>query len=853
MPSAPPVMPDAPAAPNGWRVVADLTAGWELASTAPGICTDPAAATAAGLGWLRAVVPGTVAMSLGHDVGREGLHDALDWWYRCRFDAPETDMVTSRLRFDGLATLAEVWFNGQRLLSARNMFVPLHAEVGPLLRAHDNELHLCFRSLDAELTRRRPRPRWKTSLVASQNLRWVRTTLLGRMPGWTPPVHPVGPWKPILLETVGAVALSHLDLQTQLDANHSDGRVRLQARLRATGPVSAARLRVAESLSALYVSLPPGRANDTDIELQGEIVLTDVPVWWPHTHGAPLTSACQLEVQIDGTWAVIDCGRIGFRHLRVERADGAVQLQVNGVPIFCRGACWTSDDALALHGDPATLRRTLTLARDAGLNMLRVGGTMTYESDAFYTLCDELGILVWQDFMFANMDYPVDDAAFAAEIHLEADTQLARLQRHPCIAAYCGGSEIEQQAAMLGLPASEWRNVFFGETLPALCQARHAGVPYFSSSPCEGALPFHVATGIAHYYGVGAYRRPLSDVRWAGVKFATECLGFSHVPEPETLDLMMGGTTPPAHHPLWKARQPRDVGSGWDFEDVRDHYLRALFGIDPIALRSHDNARYLALSREATGEVMRRVYAEWRTPRSRCGGALAWFLKDLWPGAGWGVIDSTGRPKAAYWYLRRVWAPRTVALTDEGLDGLHVQVFNDRPEPFQGRVLFTLFQHGRVRVAEASSTVSLAAHGHATLSADALLGRFADTTYAYKFGPPPHDVAVARLMSDEGAVLAEDFHFPLGLDLPMQTGGALSATAQRLDDGGVLLTLSCDTLLQSVHIECAGFYPDDAHFHLAPCTSKTVIYRPLDGATAVRFKAHIGALNLRESLTLRAE
>lgn len=503
-----------------------LSAGWELASTASGACADAAAATAAGLAWQLAVVPGTVAASLGADVTAEGRHDAFDWWYRCTFEA---DPSAQALRFEGLATIAEVWLNGERVLDARNMFVPHAVDAGARLRPR-NELLVCLRSLDQALAARRPRPRWKTALVPSQNLRWERTTLLGRMPGWNPPVQPVGLWKPVVLEGRGPVGELELDVQARVEGRA--GVVAVRGTFDGPAP-SAARVRVGDTEAALSVAAGV---------LSGAVTVPDVPLWWPHTHGEPATLPCVVEVRFADGWVPVHQSRLGFRTLRVDRMNGLVRFIVNGAPVFCRGACWTTDDLVSLHADP---RATLELAREAGLNMVRLGGTMTYESDAFYTSCDELGILVWQDFMFANMDYPVGDEAFLAEVTREATFHLRRLQRHACVAAYCGGSEVEQQAAMLGLPASEWTNPFFAETLPALCARLHAGVPYFRSSPSEGALPFHVATGIAHYYGVGAYRRPLADVKSAGVKFATECLGFSNVPEPETVAAMMGGTTPP--------------------------------------------------------------------------------------------------------------------------------------------------------------------------------------------------------------------------------------------------------------------------------------------------------------------
>ena len=169
---------------------------------------------------------------------------------------------------------------------------------------------------------------------------------------------------------------------------------------------------------------------------------------------------------------------------------------VNGTNVFCRGACWTTPDIVTLGAGEARYNSLLALAKAAGMNMLRVGGTMTYEADAFYDACDRLGILVWQDFMFANMDYPASDAAFLRTVHEEATSNVARLRRHPSLAVLCGNSEVEQQAAMVGIPSDQPVHELFRTKLPAMCEAAAPGVPYWTSSPSGGALPFHTDSGV---------------------------------------------------------------------------------------------------------------------------------------------------------------------------------------------------------------------------------------------------------------------------------------------------------------------------------------------------------------------
>jgi beta-mannosidase len=825
-----------------------LHEGWSLAPSAPGAFDAPDAAMEAALSWRPALVPGTVADSFDTDLETTFDCDAEDWWYRCAFESPTTSPGEAhRLRFDGLATLAEVWLNGTRLFGSRNMFVPRVCDIPDLL-AGRNELVICFRSVKAECAKKKPRPRWKTALVSHQNLRWIRATLLGRIPAWTPAIPPVGPWKNIALETLRLADPTRLDLQTS--AKGSEGRISLDADLRLLGGWQAqeAALRVGEQRFPLLLE-----RSAEGLRVSGAFTLPRVPLWSPHTHGAPHLLECAIELRSGDGAVEIACGRIGFKSILLDRRNGAVQLVVNGRSVFCRGACWTANDFRSLAGDPDALRRALTLARDGGVNMLRVGGTMVYESEAFYSLCDELGILVWQDFMFANMDYPFTDEAFHLEVEAEAAHQLNRFQRHPCIAVYCGGSEIEQQAAMLGLPPADWTGPFFTEELPALCAASHPDIPYFPSSPTGGVLPFHLSTGISHYYGVGAYKRPLEDVKRAGVKFTPECLGFSNVPETGMMERLSDGALPAPHHPRWKAGVPRDSGAGWDFEDIRDHYLRLLARLDPVELRSRDLERYYALSRAVSGEVMKTVFSEWRRPGSGCGGGLVWFFKDLRPGAGWGLLDSAGQPKAPYWYLKRAWARQALLMTDEGLEGLQLHLLNETPEDLEATLELDLFQAGKIGVGHAAHAVTIPAFGGRSLQADALLPYFADLTYAYRFGPPRHDAVVARLAAAKGGrVLSEDFHFPLGLSLPLQESTGITATAEALADGVVVLTIQSPVLLQTVSLACDSHLPDDNYFHLAPGRSRRVRFTPA-GGSAPRFKVHLAALNLRDSITVRTD
>lgn len=774
--------------------------GWQLACTAAGTASSPDDLPAS-LDWIHAPVPGTAAQAL-RDAGRWTAEQSLplhdkDIWYRTRFEG----RGPRSLIFRGLATLAEVWLNGRSILVSDNMFLAHEIDVD---LDGDNELVIVFRSLDAELARRKGRARWRTALVENNALRQVRTTLLGHMTGWQPPVHAVGPWRAVeMREQTGPLRVTAADVRATLDGD--DGLLQVTLDVDCRGSRPQARFEVAG------IGAPLEWTGEQ--RLEGRMRLADVEKWWPHTHGTPFlyrVRAVLGDVEID-------LSRVGFRSIEVDRgADGRdFAFRINGQPIFARGACWSSADLVTLAADRATLLPALQQARDAHMNMIRVGGTMTYESDDFFALCDELGILVWHDFMFANMDYPIADPSFRQSVELEADQFLARVQSHPSLAVLCGASEVAQQAAMLGLPAALWSSPLYDDILPGIAKARCPDVPFVAQSPEGGDLPFQTDAGVSHYYGVGAYLRPLDDVRCADVRFASECLAFANMP---------AGPSSPSDI------VPRDRGASWDFSRVRDHYLKLIYGVDAAQLQAEDPVQYRRLSRALSADLMEAVIGEWRRPASTCTGALVWMLKDLSTGSGWGVIDSSGIPKLAWHGLRRAFRPVQVALTDEGLNGLGVHLINDAALPLRAKLSLICLQAGDVVVMRRECEIVLPARSARTMTSGELIGSFFDITYAYRFGEPPLEVTVVTLTdAATGAPLAEATHFPLGRSAITYDPG-LSATLER-EGANWSVVIQTAKFAPCIQFEVPHYYAADEGFHLLPGEQRRVTLLPI-GTTA---------------------
>ncbi|MGZ2410615.1 beta-mannosidase [Sphingomonas sp. F9_3S_D5_B_2] len=640
--------------------------------------------------------------------GTVSYGDDADATFATAFEAPADGV----LRFDGIATLATISIDGSIVAESSSMWIPVEVPVtaGPL------SIEVKCRALAPELAiSRKPRARWRQKVASEGNLRWFRTTLNGRAPGFAPGPPVVGLWRPVWFLS----SEPKLSVRTRVETE--------------------------EGIVAVSTDLPDGtvvRVGDVTAVVAGgraELRVHSPIRWWPHTHGEPYL----YELTVEGYDVV---RRMGFRTLSSPGdilRDG-LKPQVNTIDVFVRGAVWTP----VPDGE---LRPTLELARDHGLNAVRIPGTMAYETPEFHDLCDELGILVWQDLMFANFDYPFTDADFRGLVDKEVEALIDVIGGRPSTFCVCGGSEVEQQAAMFGLDPAIARVPFFAEEVPAALAAAEVDALYVPSAPCGADRPLLAAQGVSNWFGVGGYLRPFSAIRSAGVRFASECLAIGNV----------GDNVVAPDNPAWKNGVPRDIGADWDFDDVRDYYLAQLYDIDPKRLRASAPERWLELSRRVSGDVMAEVFGEWRRPASGCGGAFVLWLRDLVPGAGWGLIDSAGAPKPVLRALRDVLAPIAIWMTDEAMSGYAIHVANDGTEHLDASVAVTVSCKDRV-VASANCAISLAPHGTWTGDVETVLGRWLDVGYTYRFGPPAHDLVTAELRATDGTALGSARRYPLG-------------------------------------------------------------------------------------------
>ncbi len=400
--------------------------------------------------------------------------------------------------------------------------------------------------------------------------------------------------------------------------------------------------------------------------------------WWPRGAGVPHLHSLSVELESQSATLERRSMRIGLRSVSLDTspdADGtAFAVRVNGERVWCAGANWIPEGLFRTATDPADVRERILQACDAHFNMLRVWGGGGYESDSFYEACDELGIMVWQDFAFACATYP-EDAPFPQRVEREARWQVSRLSRHASVVLWCGGNEDILAWWSWGFRerlahGQSWGRLYWLELLPRICAELDPTRPYWPESPWSGSLELHPndrGRGDCHIWDADA---KVELIRQVPPRFASE---FGH-------------QSPPALRSVAEALASRDA-------DTHERALAALPAADGIARLAPrqrawggDDAQYAPFLSErfvapadfmewvvqaqlVQARAMRAAYTWFRAHAPRCMGALCWQMNDAWTGHSWSLVDVAGRPKPAWHAVRDACAPRMLALHERDVAG----------------------------------------------------------------------------------------------------------------------------------------------------------------------------------------
>jgi beta-mannosidase len=685
------------------------------------------------------------------------------WRYETGFEWTD-DGGHHELVCAGLDTLATVELNGQLLGRTANQHRPYRFDVTTALRSGTNELVVTFDSaLDhaERVAAAAPRPH-----VNAHPYNAIRKMACNFGWDWGPDLVTAGIWRPIGIDSwhqARIVAVRPLVTA----ATAQSGTVTFEVEL--TG--------AADRLTA--------RVGDATVTVDASADRVTVPVtierpalWWPRGYGDQPLYDAEVTLSADGEpldrWA----GRIGVRTVELDTTDGAFLVRVNGQDVFVRGANWIPDDAFPSRVDRPRYARRLTDATEAGINLLRVWGGGIYESDDFYELCDQRGIMVWQDFLFACATYA--EERLADEVQAEARAAVTRLSAHPSLVLWNGNNENLWGYVDWGwreeLGDQSWGAGFYHRLLPAIVREldpTRVYIPGSPYSPDPDAHPNDPSTGLVHIWDVwntDDYRKYAEYTP----RFVAE-FGFQGPPTISTLNAAVHGAAALLSH------QKAEDGNGKLERGWRGHFP------SPGTFDDWHWTTQLNQARAITFAIER-----FRALAPYCRGTVVWQLNDCWPVVSWAAVDGYGRRKPLWYALRRASADRLVTVQHRP-GGLAAVLVNDSAEPWRATVRARRLRMDGAELATQVAQLTVAPRETGAVGLDATVAVPAD---------PAGELIAVEVGSEAGAhhFFVEDLD--LALPRPDFTGTVLRTPT------GYTVAITAGTLLRDLTLQVDRLHPD---------------------------------------------
>ncbi len=800
--------------------------------------------------WLPAQVPGCVHTDLlrtgqipdpfwgDNERGLQWIEEA-DWLYRAEFTVPP-EMHARRhieLVLEGLDTLATIRLNGREIGCSESMFIPLRLEVGGSLKRGANVLEIEFHNPMDYIRPRRAAEKvffheWNDPVGGCSFIRKEQCSFGW---DWGPRFATCGIYLPAYLEAWDQNRVERV----RAIQRHDTGGVAVEFLPTTAAP--GGRFRGTVALAGKTVTTFDG--------LQAEIHAPQL--WWPNGHGAQPLYDVRLELVIDGIVADVWEKCIGLRTIELDRhADEfgeSFQFVVNGRTLFAKGANWIPAHSFVTEVDCALYDGLLTSAAEANMNMLRVWGGGIYEKEAFYDLCDEKGLLVWQDFMFACAIYP-GTPEFLALVTTEAAAQVQRLAHRACLALWCGNNEIEQMPdEILKTPARKraYEEIFY-QRLPHVVAEFDGVTPYWPCSPHnpEGwEKGFNnERAGDCHFWDVWHARQPVTLYEEKKFRFCSE-FGMQSYSSPEVAATYCRPENFNVFGPEMENHQKNSGGNGTILDYVSRLYR---FPKDFAALS------YLSQLNQAY--CMKIGVEHFRRSMPRTMGALYWQINDCWPVASWSSLEFGGRWKALHYAARRFYAPALVSAHVPGREtagkGNYVTstirevdlytVF-DGPDEGAAVVAWTLHHLERGALRAGKKRVTLR-YGQSV--------RQLRLDFAADMARHGARNLVLQVELQRGAeVLSRQTVFltaPRYLNLPR---GRTEAKLRRLGDNRYELTLAANVFQHAVcfHLRNTTYRADDNFLDLYPGEPRRIVIRTEAKAALRDLQGRLELFSLRDS------
>lgn len=663
--------------------------------------------------WLSATVPGTIHTDLlNHDLIADPFYrdnernvqwvDKFNWDYCTTFSLPASFSVKREIRLiaEGLDTVADIFLNGKKIAHTENMHIRHSFEIKSLLNPGENELKILFFSPTTHAKQLEKKYGQLCNTHEPHRL-YMRKAQYSFGWDWGPVLATSGIWKAIYLEGVNETRIDQFQVETQLAENLQSARVMVAVATQRFGEEST------DCGIEVEIDGITKNINLRDETAECEFEINHPRLWWPAGFGEPCLYTAKLRLYADGILLDEQEKRFGIRKLELvrnkDKAGESFYFKINNQPVFCKGTNWIPADSFLPRINDEKYRDLLSLARDANMNIIRIWGGGIYEQDIFYDLCDELGLMVWQDFMFACGAYPEYDA-FQENVKQEAEFVINRLRHHPSIVLWCGNNENEwiwhdfagnSYAGMPGL-------TLFRDLIAGICAKHDPSRPYWQSTPFGGNDPNSELQGNRHQWDIWSRWQNFTTVENDRSRFISE-FGFQG---PANLSTFQKITLPEDRHPQSEVMEFHNKQI-----EGPERIYRFLAGhvIMPVSFED-----YIYKGQMLQGEALKTCLEHWRRNKFHTAGSIIWQLNDCWPVTSWAIIDSDLLPKAAYFYVRRAFSPLLVSfkqvdntveiwLTNDRLDDVSDISLSLQCLDFDGKNIFS--ETLPVRTAANSSSV----------------------------------------------------------------------------------------------------------------------------------------------------
>lgn len=822
--------------------------------------------------WLPAQVPGCVHTDLlkqdripapFYGTNEHDLQwiDKLDWEYKSSF-VPTAELLAEQvqeLHFHGLDTYASVYLNDQLIVEADNMFRIWRADVSGKLKDGVNELRIVFRSPIQEDLPKLKALGYRLPATNDQSelggLGEDCVSIFARKApyhygwDWGPRFVTSGIWRPV--ELIGWSGLQIRDVyidQLNVTSKQANATVRIKLDSTLSGKL-ALKLTTEDMGWNLQVELNPGTH-----ELTIPIVIDNPKLWWSRGLGEAYryTFKAEAVAEQDGhiyeSFAEVKTGFRSVKLIRDRDAEGtgaSFYFELNGVPVFAKGANHIPNDSFITEVTAERYRAEVLAAAEANMNMLRVWGGGIYEPDVFYDLCDEYGIMVWQDFMFACSMYPGDEH-FLQNVKQEAIDNVTRLRNHPSIVLWCGNNEIDSAWAHYDEHAGwGWKKEFsaelreklwrdyekiFHEILPDVVSDLHASVEYWPSSPIvsvSGTKEQHANPdtneGDMHYWGVWHNVEPFENYQIKLGRFMSE-YGFQSFPEYRTVRSFAEEHELAIDSTVMKAHQKNGDGNRL-IKQYMDIYMK-----QPVDFKS-----FLYLSQVLQADAMKMAIEAHRRKMPYCMGSLYWQMNDCWPVASWSGIDYYGRWKALHYYAKRSFAPLLISGQEEQ-EQLQIYVVSDKLTSSKGVLTLELYNTSGSLLKSTSKEASVPSNTSYMIESLAIAALLAN----YR---KEETLLVVSWLGEDGEQARYEHYFVKHQQLELMKPTIVIKEEHSAE--GTTVTLTSDVVAKQVVLiaEREGIWSDN-YFDLIPGKPHTVTFMSYDGG-AQYSSAHSGSITVQ--------